>query len=90
MSDLFEYKKEMSALRFTEEQKKALAKAAAAGAGNGKRRRPVFRTALLAAAVAAALAVGAVQYKGKSCTAAKAISNICATISPIFIFFIAL
>ncbi len=59
MSDLFEYKKEMSALRFTEEQKKALAKAAAAGAGNGKRRRPVFRTALLAAAVAAALAVGA-------------------------------
>ncbi len=61
MSDLFDYKKEMSELRFTENQKKALAAAAASAAqGNAaKRRRPVFRTALIAAAMAAVLAVGA-------------------------------
>ena len=33
MSDLFDYKKEMSELRFTEIQKKALAEAAASAAG---------------------------------------------------------
>ena len=50
MSDLFDYKKEMSELRFTEIQKKALAEAAASAAsGKAKRRRPVFRTALIAA-----------------------------------------
>jgi len=57
MSDLFDYKKEMSALRFTEMQKKTLAEAAASAAqGTAKRRRPVFRTALIAAAMAAVLA----------------------------------
>ncbi len=59
MSDLFDYKKEMSELRFTENQKKALAEAAASAARTpAKRRRPVFRTALIAAAMAAVLAVG--------------------------------
>ena len=59
MSDLFDYKKEMSELRFTEIQKKALAEAAASAAqGTAKRRRPVFRTALIAAAMAAVLVVG--------------------------------
>lgn len=60
MSELFDYKKEMSQLRFTETQKKALAEAAAStAAGTAKRRRPVFRTALIAAAMVMALAVGA-------------------------------
>lgn len=59
MSDLFDYKKEMSALRFTEIQKKALAEAAASAARGRKAKRPVFRTALIAAAMAAVLAVGA-------------------------------
>ena len=58
MSDLFDYKKEMSALRFTEEQKNQLAKAAADSARSTKRRRPVFRTALIAAVLVMALAVG--------------------------------
>lgn len=60
MSDLFDYKKEMSELRFTEIQKKALAEAAASAAQGraAKRRRPVFRTALIAAAMAAVLVVG--------------------------------
>ena len=59
MSDLFDYKKEMSELRFTENQKKALAEAAASAARTpAKRRRPVFRTALIAAAMAAVLVVG--------------------------------
>lgn len=60
MSDLFDYKKEMSELRFTENQKKALAEAAASAARTpANRRRPVFRTALIAAAMAVVLAVGA-------------------------------
>lgn len=60
MSDLFDYKKEMSELRFTENQKKALAEAAASVAGKtAKRRRPVLRTALIAAVMAVVLAVGA-------------------------------
>ena len=60
MSDLFDYKKEMSELRFTENQKKALAEAAASAAGGkAKRRRPVFRAALIAAAMAMVLAAGA-------------------------------
>ena len=60
MSDLFDYKKEMIELRFSENQKKILAATAASAAqGTGaKRRRPVFRTALIAAAMAAALVVG--------------------------------
>lgn len=59
MSDLFDYKKEMSQLRFTENQKKTLAEAAASAARPpAKHRRPVFRTALIAAAMAAVLAVG--------------------------------
>ena len=60
MSDLFDYKKEMSQLRFTDEQKKTLAEAAASAAGRtAKRRRPVFRTALIAAAMVMVLAAGA-------------------------------
>lgn len=60
MSDLFDYKKEMSELRFTETQKQALAEAAASAAGGkAKRRRPVFRTALIAAAMVMVLAAGA-------------------------------
>lgn len=61
MSDLFDYKKEMSELRFTENQKKALAEAAASAAQGqtAKRRRPVFRAALIAAVMVAVLAVGA-------------------------------
>ena len=59
MSDLFDYKKEMSELRFTELQKKALAESApSAASGKEKRRRPVFRTALIAAAMAVVLVVG--------------------------------
>lgn len=59
MSNLFDYKKEMSQLRFTESQKKTLAEAAASAAGKtAKRRRPVFRTALIAAVMAVVLAVG--------------------------------
>ena len=60
MSDLFDYKKEMSTLRFTEEQKKALAHAAvrAAAPSGRKRRRPVLRAALAAAVMAVVLAVG--------------------------------
>ena len=52
MSDLFDYKKEMSELRFTEIQKKALAEAAASAARAKKPRRPMFRTALIAAVLA--------------------------------------
>lgn len=60
MSDLFDYKKEMSELRFTETQKQALAEAAASAAGGkAKRRRPVFRAALIAAAMVMVLAAGA-------------------------------
>ncbi len=60
MSELFDYKKEMSQLRFTESQKKSLAEAAASAAGKtAKRRRPVFRGVLIAAAMVMALAVGA-------------------------------
>lgn len=62
MSNLFDYKKEMSQLRFTENQKKTLAEAAASAAGGAaaKRRRPGFlRAALIAAAMAAVLVVGA-------------------------------
>lgn len=60
MSDLFDYKKEMSALRFTEEQKKLLAKAVARNAemteqGVLKGRRKMIATAL-AACLAVALA----------------------------------
>lgn len=60
MSDLFDYKKEMSALRFTGEQKEALARAAAEAAQEqkGRKRRPVFRVSLIAAAVAVVLVVG--------------------------------
>ena len=60
MSDLFDYKKEMSQLRYTESQKKTLAEAAASAAQgqSAKRRRPVFRTALIAAVMAVALVMG--------------------------------
>ncbi len=58
MSDLFDYKKEMSQLRFTENQKKALAEAAAAQGRTAKRRRPVFRAALIAAVMVVVLVMG--------------------------------
>lgn len=59
MSELFDYKKEMSELRFTENQKKTLAKAAASAAGKtARRRRPVLRTALIAAVMAVVLVMG--------------------------------
>jgi len=62
MSDLFEYKRAMNALQFTPEQKEALARASASAAGQGRKartRRPVLRTALIAAALVMALAAGA-------------------------------
>ena len=61
MSELFEYKQAMDSLRFTDEQKKSLAEQAlrAAEQAAPRRRKPVWRTALIAAAVAAVLAVGA-------------------------------
>lgn len=61
MSELFEYKQAMDGLRFTDEQKKALAEQAlrAAEQAAPRRRKPVWRTALIAAAVAAVLVVGA-------------------------------
>ena len=61
MSELFEYKQAMDGLRFTDEQKKALAEQAlrAAEQAAPRRRKPVWRTALIAAAVAAVLRVGA-------------------------------
>lgn len=61
MSELFEYKQAMDGLRYTEEQKKALAAQAlrAAEQAAPRRRKPVWRTALIAAAVAAVLVVGA-------------------------------
>ena len=60
MSSLFEYKREMSALQFTPEQKKTLAQAAADAARKQtkKSRRPLLRTALIAAAMAVVLVVG--------------------------------
>ncbi len=60
MSDLFDYKQEMSALRFTPEQKAQLAQAVASAvqSPSHKRRRPVFRSALIAAAMAVVLVVG--------------------------------
>ena len=61
MSELFEYKQTMDGLRYTDEQKKLLAEQAlrAAGQAAPRRRKPVWRTALIAAAVAAVLMVGA-------------------------------
>ena len=61
MSELFEYKQTMDGLHYTDEQKKLLAEQAlrAAGQAAPRRRKPVWRTALIAAAVAAALMVGA-------------------------------
>ena len=60
MSNLSDYKRELSALQFTAEQKARLAQTVAEGAGKQarKRRRPVLRTALIAAAMAVVLAVG--------------------------------
>jgi len=60
MNDLFEYKQTMNALQFTPEQKEALAEAAASAAQGQqtRKRRPVFRTALIAAVLAVVLAAG--------------------------------
>ena len=61
MSELFEYKETMDGLHYTDEQKKLLAEQAlrATEKAAPRRRKPVWRTALIAAAVAAALMVGA-------------------------------
>ena len=59
MNALFEYRNSLDNLRFTPEQKAALAERAAESAGGKKHRRPLWRTALIAACLAAALAVGA-------------------------------
>lgn len=60
MNDLFDYKREMSALHYSEAQKKALADAAVRSVKthSRKRRRPVFRSALVAAVLAVVLTVG--------------------------------
>lgn len=60
MNDLFDYKREMSALRFTEEQKDLLAKATASAVQDHttRKRRPVFRVALIAAVMVVVLAAG--------------------------------
>ena len=77
MSELFEYKQALDGLRFTDEQKKALAAQAlrAAEQTAPQRRKPVWRTALIAAAVAAVLVVGA-GATGVLKTAAEALSPI--------------
>ena len=61
MNELFEYQQAMDSLHFTDEQKKALAAQVAQAAEQAapRRRRPVWRTALIAAAVAVVLVVGA-------------------------------
>lgn len=56
MSDLFDYKKEMSALRFTEEQKARLAEAAVKNAEMTKHRVLKGKRKLIAAGLAACLA----------------------------------
>ncbi len=77
MSELFEYKQAMDGLHFTEAQKKALAAQALRVAEQAapRRRKPVWRTALIAAAVAAVLAVGA-GATGVLKTAVEALSPI--------------
>lgn len=61
MSELFEYKQTMDGLHYTDEQKKILAEQALRAAERevSRRRKPVWRTALIAAAVSAVLVVGA-------------------------------
>ena len=59
MNALFEYRNSLDALRFTPEQKAALAAGAADAAKGKTHRRPLWRTALIAACLTAALAVGA-------------------------------
>ena len=61
MSELFEYQRAMDGLRYTDEQKNILAQQAlrAAEQAAPRRRKPVWRTALIAAAMAAVLVVGA-------------------------------
>lgn len=57
MNNLFDYEKEMSALRFTEEQKIGLAQAALRNAEMARQGVPKGRRKLIAAALAACLAV---------------------------------
>ena len=59
MNALFEYRNSLDALRFTPEQKAAMAAGAADAAKGKTHRRPLWRTALIAACLTAALAVGA-------------------------------
>lgn len=61
MNELFDYKQSMDALRFTDQQKQLLAAQAVKAAQQETRhhRKPVWRTALIAAAMCAALVVSA-------------------------------
>ena len=62
MDNLFEYRRDMDSLRFTEEQKATLTAQVSQAAGQERkstRRRPVGRIALVAAALGAVLVVGA-------------------------------
>lgn len=59
MNEVFEYKQSLDALKFTPEQKAALSAQAVQAATQTKYRRPVWRTTIIAAALATALLVGA-------------------------------
>lgn len=77
MNDQFEYKSAMDSLRFTDEQKRQLAKNAASAAARQTRRvrRPIGRTILVAACIAAVLAISA-GAAGVLKTAAESFSGI--------------
>ena len=61
MNELFEYRQDLEALRFTDAQKQAIADRAARAAGEAapRRRRPLLRAGLIAACLTLALVVGA-------------------------------
>lgn len=61
MNELFEYKRDLDALRFTDQQKQAIAARTAQAVGEAapRRRRPLLRAGLIAACLALVLAVGA-------------------------------
>lgn len=77
MNELFEYKRDLDALRFTDQQKQAIAARTAQAAGEAapRRRRPLLRAGLLAACLALVLAVGA-GASGVLKTAAEAFAPI--------------
>lgn len=77
MNDQFEYKSAMDSLRFTDEQKRRIAQSAASAAARQTRRvrRPIGRTILVAACIAAVLAISA-GAAGVLKTAAESFSGI--------------